>query len=68
MKTLRDTTMAICYPTYEMKKTNIIVWVGSKKEWDKVFLNPQDHRLYIRTGFGRFELLDAFNIRKIESI
>lgn len=50
----------------QMKDTKIIVWVGSSEYWDKVFLNKADNRLYIRTGFGRFELLDTFNIRKIE--
>ena len=49
-----------------MKDTKLIVWIGSSEYWEKVFLNNKDHRLYIRTGFGRFELLDTFNIRKIE--
>lgn len=54
-------------PRFEMKATEILVWIGSSEYWNQVFLNPQDHRLYIRTAFGRYELLDTFNIRKIES-
>ena len=55
-------------PRFEMKKTNLIVWIGSSKYWNQVFLNPQNHRLYIRTAFGRYEALDTFNIRKTETI
>lgn len=56
--------VVITNPSYEMKKTDIIVWIGSSEYWERVFLNPQDHRLYIRTAFGRYEALDTFNIRK----
>jgi hypothetical protein len=59
-----DERVVLEHPT-NMKKTNIIVWIGSSEYWDMVFLNPKDHRLYIRTAFGRYELLDTFNIRNI---
>ena len=49
----------------EMVDTKVIVWVGSGKYWNRVYLHKLDNRLYINTGFGKYELLDTFNIREV---
>lgn len=70
MKKYRDEFTRVVNHTSkeEMVKTNLIVWIGSSKYWNRVFLDPKDHRLYIRTGSYRYEALDTFNIRKTETI
>ena len=48
-------------------KTGMIVWVGSSEYWNHVYLCNVDHRLYIK-GVTNFEVLDTFNIRKIDKM
>ena len=49
------------------ERTKTVVWTGSSEFWDYVYLCKTDHRLYIRNN-RRFEALDTFNIRAIETI
>ncbi len=49
----------------KMEMTKMIVWIGSSKYWTRVYLNKSDNRLYVHVGYGVYELLDTFNIRKV---
>ena len=54
----------------DFERTQMIVWLGSSEYWDYVYLCKADHRLYVRVQEGRirrFEALDTFNLRKIET-
>lgn len=51
-----------------LEETKIIVWIGSSKYWTRVFLYKKDNRLYVRTEYGKYELLDTLNIRKVGAV
>lgn len=68
MKKYRSEAREIVRGWRQFKDTKMIVWIGSSKYWSKVYLNTEDHRLYIRTGYEQYEALDTFNIRETGSL
>lgn len=50
-----------------LEEVGMLVWIGSSEYWNKVYLYKKDNRLYVKTGYGKYELLDTLNIRKIEA-
>lgn len=46
--------------------TKLIVWVGQRTEWQKVFLGKSDSKLYVKEGSHLFVPIESYNIRKTE--
>lgn len=53
-----------------MEITKIIVWLDDEEEWNRVYLNKKDGKLYIRIGAGKYDFakLDNCKIRKIDTL
>lgn len=51
-----------------IKLTNIVVWLGSSKYWDRVYLNTNTGRLMVTVTKKHCEPLDKFNVRKIDTL
>ena len=64
MKKYRNDERVELQHPYSIEEVGLLVWLGSSEYWSKVYLNKKDNRLYVKTGRGKFELLDTFNIRK----
>lgn len=50
--------------------TKVIVWLDDDEEWNRVYLNKDDGKLYVRIGAGRsdFAKLDDCYVREISGI
>jgi hypothetical protein len=51
-----------------IKKTGMIVWLGSSKYWNSVYFNKKTGRLMVLVDSKHLEPLDKFNVREVGGI